>query len=207
MDKIYRYIIISTLIVLFFLGGYFFGYREAYILIPDNNTIISSNGARFNLLTQIQKKTVFGAVNGGIPTPQEFGEMMYIQQQDNTTEILINIDSVPVKVVNSDQSLEQTIPESLDILLAIRNQDGTDFDYTSIGQIILESPDSNNFRKGTFSTIIDRNFFDENNPRNNIRRIEFRSVNRETENILVIDNKDLPIYVREGPAPYFWIDI
>jgi hypothetical protein len=207
-QQLFRVLIAAISIVGLFYLGYLFGSREKYNSQPDNITLTATNGARKNYLTQIERRVVFGAVNSGsVKTPQVFGEMLFIQESSNETQILLALQNVPATTRNADGSKEKLIPANLEVLLATRNTDGTDFIYESIGQINFDAPDKTNQRTGKFSTTIPRKLYNTDNPTKSVQRIEFRPQKIEDENIFTLDNADLPINARQRKAAYFWVNL
>ena len=207
-QQVFRVLIAVISIVGLFYLGYLFGSREKYNSQPDNITLTATNGARKNYLTQIERRVVFGAVNSGsVKTPQVFGEMLFIQESSNETQILLALQNVPATTRNADGSKEKFIPTNLEVLLATRNTDGTDFIYESIGQINFDAPDKTNQRTGKFSTTIPRKLYNTDNPTKSVQRIEFRPQKIEDENIFTLDNADLPINARQRKAAYFWVNL
>jgi hypothetical protein len=82
--------------------------------------------------------------------------------------------------------------------------DGLDYQYTTIGKIVLDDSKSNQ-RSGKFSTTIQEVLFNERG--NSVARIELQPTKPEDANIFTDDSADLPVKVRQRPAPFFWVKI
>ncbi|MEM1312438.1 MAG: hypothetical protein AAGF07_03165 [Patescibacteria group bacterium] len=208
MQKVYRIIIVIVLSVSLLYLGYLFGMREKYNSGEDTVEVTASNGAKLNYLTQIERRSVFGAVGvNKSGTPQNFGELLFIQDANGQTQLLFSLQNVPSVVVSSDNTLQKPIPKGLNILMAMRNSDGTDFIYENIGTLSFDAPNKSGLRSGRFSTTINKNFYNTQDPSRSIQRIELRPVDSADENIFTLDNADLPIAVRSRQAPYFWVNL
>jgi hypothetical protein len=207
-QRLFRIILtILTILGMFYLG-YLFGIREKFNAEDDTTVVTASNGARQNYLTQIERRAIFGAVSGvNNKTPQTFGELLFIQESNNQTQLLFNFQSVPMVVKSSDNKTEKPIPVELDILLATRNADGTDFNYESIGKLIFDAPDKTGLKTAKFSTTIDKSLYNPDDPSKSVQRIEFRPFDLKDENIFTLDNADLPIAARTRKAAYFWVNL
>ncbi len=192
------------LLAIAFYLGYLFSVREQLNFVEDRVDVTNYNGSKKNFLTQIERRSIFGIVDN--KKPQIFGELLFIQEEGNTTQILINLQSVPLAVKSSDNK-EKAIPTELNIALATKTSDGLDFDYENTGKIIFNSPDKNRLRDAKFFTTIPKHLYNAGDPAKSIQRIEMKAINPEDENIFSIDNSDLPIKVRQRRAPYFWVNI
>jgi hypothetical protein len=208
IQRLFRIILITLTIVGMFYLGYLFGIREKFNSEPDSTIVTATNGAQRNYLTQIERRSVFGAVSAtNNKTPQAFGELLFIQESNNQTQLLFNFQNVPMVVKSSDNKTEKPIPVELDILLATRNNDGTDFNYESIGRLIFDAPDKTGVRTAKFSTTIEKSLYNPEDPSKSVQRIEFRPLELKDENIFTLDNADLPIAARARKAAYFWVNL
>lgn len=212
-----KYFIGIGLIVALVLVGYL-GYnigkkdnKEAQFNPQVNITL--SNGNQENSLTQIQIREIIGSSDS--KTKQNFGKFYFVSKQIGSgvsTDILFKLDSIPIKITNTETKSEKEIPTELNIDLAIKTSEGLEFEYQNIGRIKLAFNEKKQL-KGDFSSVI--NFeLDQKNDKV-VQRIVFRPTNTDQQNIYQDTDSNLPIKVRGDksrgitgePAPYFWVDI
>jgi hypothetical protein len=225
-----KYLVAIALIIELVLVGYLgynIGLKETVEAKFDPKiNIILDNGNQENSLTRIQIREITGSTDSKVK--QSFGKFYFVtknqdaeiskQANKNTnnqpskinpsTDILFKMDSIPLKITNADISKE--IPLELDIDLAMKTNEGLDFEYQNIGKIKFGINEKKQL-KGDFSGVLDFVLDDKNIK--NVQRIVFRSpVN---PNIYQDTDTNLPIKVRGDkgrgitgePAPYFWVDI
>ena len=204
-----RYLIFFVFGSLLFTAGWFARARTLLSQSPDTVTVVGANGAVQNALSQMQIVDIIGVteLDGANTQYRQFGQLYYFEQPDNSTEIHIRLSGVPETITNKDeQGPTRGIPRTLDIRLALLTFGGEDYDYETIGQIKL-SPDEENILRGEYSTILPP-VTDYNGAAvpvlREVQRIVFNSENEEYQNIFSDANDDLPIKVRQRPAPFFW---
>jgi hypothetical protein len=194
----YAVTIILILGVVFYLG-YLFGYRETVNGAPDTISVTGPNLAVKNSLSEIEVKNIIGAI--GTPEGSNFGQLYY-RQTEISTEILLRFQNVPLKVTQAQNKQEKLIPPVLLIQLAQRSTDGLDFVYTTIGKVSFDQPTAGNVRGAQFSTTINFALYKEEYK---VERIAFYPERAEDSNLYIDTDKNLPLNVRNGPAPYFWV--
>jgi hypothetical protein len=188
--------ILAAIGIVFYLG-FLYGNREKVDASEDKTTVVGPNLSVQNSLTQIETRNIYGAVE--TQNIQVLGQLYYKLEDDNRTEILIKLENIPAKIRQSSSKKEKPIPTELEIFTAKRSFDGQDYDYTKVGKIIFDEP-RGNVRAGRFSTIVLENLA-------NIERIMLFPVKPEEDSIFTDTSADLPLKVRQRPAPYFWIVI
>jgi hypothetical protein len=202
MSKIIRILYLFILFSLLFLAGYYYGAREEANKYSKNINIIEANKSNINLLRDVKRYQIKGYINS--QTLAVFGEMFtytyYNSKNQPTTEILFSLSNVPLSLKN--QSLQLDIPNKLDIYSAFLNKDGTDFDYTKLGTITLDSPSNNNNRNGDFALTLKYSILDEFN----LKRFTFEIKNKINSSIFTVDDPNLPIIVRSKPSSLFWVE-
>ena len=204
-----RYLLYFLVGSLLFAGGWFARNRTLLSQSPDTVTVVGANGAMQNALSNMQIIDIIGVaeLDGANTQYRQFGQLYYFEQPDNSTEVHIRIGGVPETITNKDEKgPTRGIPRNLDIQLALLTFGGEDYDYETIGQIKL-SPDEDNILRGEYSTVLPPATGYDGNPipvLREVQRVVFNSENEEYQNIFSDANDDLPIKVRQRPAPFFW---
>lgn len=138
------------------------------------------------------------------------------------TEIVINLERIPDKIVKPDTKREVIIPSQLEVEIArkVRDADGQDtYIYQNLSQDkdfkakISFSEAVNGLRTATFSGYINEPVGQNLEGRGVIERVVLRSGDPDVQNIFVDQNPDLPVKIRGNselkipgqPAPFFWI--
>jgi hypothetical protein len=202
LQRFWYIVSVLGIIGLVFYLGYLFGTRENFNSKTDSVEITSPNGAQKNFLSEIEQRIVVGPLDS--KTINTFGELLFIQSQSNQTQILLRLQNVPNTVKQTDSKKEKAIPKELNVVVARLMSDGLDYQYTTIGKIVLDDSKSNQ-RSGKFSTTIQEVLFNERG--NSVARIELQPTKPEDANIFTDDSADLPVKVRQRPAPFFWVKI
>lgn len=214
----YYLFLFFSLIGLVFYTGFLFGMREK---VNSQDSIISvqnPNGQNLNTISRIQQRTIEGSSNG--QTVENFGQMFFLVNKKNQTEIVINLDKIPAKIGTAARQV--IVPNELKVEIARRVRDNSGqetYSYENIGltnntnSIISLNEPINGLRSGTFSGYIQEPVIDTTGKKGNIERIILRSIDSQVINVFVDTNSDLPLNVRGSveakipgqPAPFFWI--
>jgi len=190
-------IVLSTLLlVAAFFAGFFYGNRERVNSQPPTVEVTAANLARRNSLSDIRVLDIWGAVS--TQKKAGFGQLYY-KTSLTQTEILVRLQNVPLTILGNNQKI--SLPNSLSIKIARRTNDGLNYSYETIGQIMLDEP-VNGLRAGEFSTILDYSI---NDLDKRVERIMFYSADTTINNIFLDDDPNLPVQVRREPAPFFWV--
>lgn len=219
LQRFYYLVIFLSLVVLVFYLGYMYGNREWVASNPNNVTINNPNGQTINSITKIQQRQLFGSSNS--ETIEVFGLVYFVENNNNQTEVVIDLQNVPPKIKQTKGLKEVNIPDQLSVEIAkrVKDSDGKEtYSYQNISSnanqkaIITLAPSQNNLRGGKFSGNINSLIFDPKTLANEIERVVLRPLDGSTENIFIDRNSDLPIKVRGNaeagitgqPAPFFW---
>jgi hypothetical protein len=213
----YYLFLFFSLVGLVFYTGFLFGNRER---VNSKDSLITSqnpNGQSLNTISRIQQRPIEGFSNG--QTVENFGQMFFLVNKKNQTEIVINLERIPDKLTLAPK--EVGIPNELKVEIArrIRDSDGQDtYSYESLNlernnAIVSLGEPVKGFRSGTFSGYIQEPVIDSTGKKGNIERIVLLSTDNEVNSIFVDKNPDLPLKVRGSteakipgqPAPFFWI--
>lgn len=193
--------------VLCFGAGWFARNRNLVSQAPDVITVVGANGAVQNSLSNMQILDIVGVgeLDNENTQYRQFGQLYYFVQEDLSTEIHIRLSGIPETITNRQENgPTKAIPRTLEVQLAILTIGGDDYTYQTVGQIKL-SPDENNILRGEYSTVLEpvADYRGELVPAlQDVQRIVFNSL--AEDNIFRDANDDLPIRVRERPAPFFW---
>lgn len=220
IQKVYYLFLFFSLISLVFYAGFLFGNRERVNQQPDNFKVTNPNGQSLNTISQIQQRPVEGSKNGR--NIEIFGQMFFLVNSQNQTEIVIQLSNIPARIVTPDNLNQVEIPQVLKIQIArrVRDVDGGDtYKYENLGlnestqaTVSLSEP-VNGLRNGTFSGYIKEPVIDESFNRSGIERVVLFPLDDSNRNIFIDQNPDLPIKIRGNaqagipgqPAPFFWI--
>jgi hypothetical protein len=207
LQNITKYLGIFLLIATGLAVGYFYGVRDKYDYKPDNIDTTGPNLAIQNSLSQLQTKDILGF--GENNTIKSFGQFYYNIRSDKSTEMLFSFSGIPISVKQTNGKAEKNIPNQLNIELARTSIDGLSYIYENIGRITFDEPKSDGNRSGKFSTIIkpvktDKDFTPS---LSSVKRIVFRPIIQEDENIFKDLDTDIPAKDRDLPAPYFRIKL
>lgn len=198
LNRFWYYLSIVSIVVIAFGLGTLYGMREKENTKQDKITITGPNLSIRNSLTEMEIRQIEGSVDSKSITG--FGQLYFkINNDRDTTELLVNLTSVPQSISQSNQTNKIDIPNTLKISTAKRSVDGLNYEYEYIGSITLEEP-NNNLRSGRFSTIIE-------NKLSSLERIVLFADDENIQNVFVDTSPDLPSEVRKKPAPFFWIDL
>lgn len=202
LQRFWYIVCVLGIAVLIFYLGFLFGNREQFVSKPNTIEITAPNGAQKNFLSEIEQRLVVGPVDS--KTVSTFGELLFIQNQENETQILLRLQNVPDVVKQTDGKKEKTIPKELNVAIARITTDGLDYQYSVIGKLVLDDSKTKQ-RSGKFSTTIKESLFSEKG--NSVARLELQPTKPEDVNIFTDDSADLPVKVRQRPAPFFWVRI
>jgi hypothetical protein len=219
-QRIYYLIIFLSLVGLVFYLGYLYGTRELVASKPDNITINNPNGQATNSITKIQQRQIYGSTDSENVTT--FGQIYFVENDKNQTEILIDLQNVPAKIKQTKGLKEVEIPNTLQVQVAtrVRDSDGKEnYNYQNISKnpsnpaIITLTANASGTRSGRFSGNIDSLIFDPQTLVNKVERLVLQPTDSNLQNIFIDRNSDLPIKVRGNPeanvagqsAPFFWV--
>lgn len=218
--RIYYLFLFLSLVALVFYAGFLFGNREKINSQEDTLSIQNPNGQNLNNISRIQQRPVEGSIDA--QSVQTFGQMFFLVNKRGQTEIVINLERVPDKIVKPDTKREVVIPSQLEVEIArkVRDADGQDtYIYQNLSQDkdfkakITFNEAVNGLRTATFSGYINEPVGQNLNGGGVIERVVLRSTDPDVQNIFVDQNPDLPIKIRGNselkipgqPAPFFWI--
>lgn len=218
--RIYYLFLFLSLVALVFYAGFLFGNREKINSQEDTLSIQNPNGQNLNNISRIQQRPVEGSIDA--QSVQTFGQMFFLVNKRRQTEIVINLERVPDKIVKPDTKREVVIPSQLEVEIArkVRDADGQDtYIYQNLSQDkdfkakITFNEAVNGLRTATFSGYINESVGQNLNGGGVIERVVLRSADPDVQNIFVDQNPDLPIKIRGNselkipgqPSPFFWI--
>jgi hypothetical protein len=193
--------ILIALIVAFILLfiGYMAGYRNYVNALPDEVEVNSPNRSTLNSLSNMQTKDVVGADS------QMYGKMYFKESiEDNRTELLIELQGVPLNFKSQELNLVNEIPNQLEIKAAYINQEATNYEYETIGVISLNEP-QDGLRTGRFTAVLSQKLGDSKEP---IQRIILEPLQRDSGQSFIYkytEKSGVPYELIGAPAPYFFI--
>lgn len=216
--RAYYLFLFFSLVGFVFYTGFLFGNREKVNSQNSNLSIQNPNGQSLNTISRIQQRPIEGSSNG--KTVENFGQMFFLVNKKNQTEIVINLERVPTKIGTAPKQIE--LPQELKVEIARRVRDSDGIENYSYENINLENNSNsilslneslNGLRSGTFSGYIQEPVIDPSGKKGNIERIVLKAIDSEVQNVYVDTNSDLPLKVRGSieakivgqPAPFFWI--
>jgi len=220
LRRSYYLFLFFSLVGLVFYTGFLFGNREKINSQDNNITVTNPNGQSLNTISRIQQRPVQGTSNGR--TVENFGQMFFLVNKKNQTEIVINLERVPALIGTSPKQVAVPLELKVEIARRVKDTDGAEtYAYESINlesrinSIISLSEPVNGLRSATFSGFVQEPIIDQTTRRGNIERIVLRSVDSEVNNIFVDIDSDLPLKIRGSleakipgqPAPFFWIKL
>jgi hypothetical protein len=205
----------KRLVIYFLIGGV--GFSLGYLAknqrvvsgSEDKITVIGPNQAIQNSLSKMNIEQVVGVTKVGVENGfGEYGQLYYFVNDDKSTEIHIRLNQIPDKVSSNDESgPSKNIPRVLDIKLARRVFDDSNFDYQNIGKIKLD-PEDNKLLSGKYSTVLPA-ITDRDGKLvpalSDVERVVFDTDSAGAKNIFQDKNADLPATVRNEPSPFFWV--
>ena len=217
--RIYYLFLFLSLVALVFYAGFLFGNREMVNAQDDSFSTQNPNAQTLNNISRIQQRPVQGSVNG--ETVETFGQMFFLVNKRDQTEIVINLERVPDKILKADTGREVIIPNQLQVEIArrVRDVDGQDtYAYQNLSAdmdlkaSINFNESVNGLRSATFSGYINEPVV-QPNQEGVIERIVLRSGDPDVQNIFVDTDPDLPVKIRGNqalripgqPAPFFWV--
>lgn len=216
----YYLFLFFSLVGLVFYTGFLFGNREKVNSQDSNISITNPNGQSLNTISRIQQRPVQGSSNG--KTIENFGQMFFLVNKKNQTEIVINLERVPAIIGTSPKQIAVPLELKVEIARRIKDTDGVEtYSYESLSlenranSIISLGEPVSGLRSATFSGFIQEPVIDPTGKKGNIERIVLRSVDSEVNNIFVDTDSDLPLKIRGvveakiagQPAPFFWIKL
>jgi hypothetical protein len=214
-------LVFTSLSMAVFYLGFLYGNREREAQQNPNTFITYNNKNTINSISDIEERNVYGFANvGNIVEKKVYGKLYFIVS-NNTTEIAIKLENVPLEL-NQPQGKEKVrIPDSLKVQYALQVVNGSDslatFEYINLRSdnevsLLNFGEITNGTRSGKFSGIINRKIEESNN--NTIKRIVLRSVDDSVQNIFIDQDSDLPAKIRGNseinpplsgePSPFFW---
>jgi hypothetical protein len=218
--RVYYLFLFLSLIALVFYAGFLFGTREKVNSQDDLISGQNPNGQNLNTISRIQQRSVEGSTNA--QTVETFGQMFFLVNKRGQTEIVINLERIPEKIVKPDTKREVIIPTQLqvDVARKVRDPSGQDtYVYENLSQnkdikaTISFNEAINGVRTATFSGYINEQIGQNQTGRGVIERVVLRSSDPDVQNIFIDPNPDLPVKIRGNaelkipgqPAPFFWI--
>jgi hypothetical protein len=222
LRRLYYLFIFLSLVVLVFYLGFLYGTREKVNSALDNLTVNNPNGQVLNSISQIQQRAIQGSVNS--EQIETFGDMYFIINRKNQTEIVINLQRVPTSIKQAKGQATVAIPQQLrvDIARRVRDSDNKEtYQYENVSLVenvvatLTLNDAQNGLRSGSFSGIIDSPIIDGNGVKSNIERVVLRPVDPNIVNVFIDRDADLPLKIGGNvkanvpgqPAPFFWIKL
>jgi hypothetical protein len=220
-QRLYYVFLLISLICLVFYGGFLYGNRERINGQDENINALNPNGQETNSISKVNLRPIQGSNNAA--NIQEYGRLFFLVNQQNKTEILINIENVPL-TITAPSGAKIEIPSELRIDLAKRvtSQDGRDnyeYENVSTNENIVASltliENENGTRSGRFSGFINSSIVSSPEAATNVERIVLRPMDASIQNIFIDTDESLPLLIRGNaqaqipgqPAPFFWIKI
>ena len=220
--RLYYLFIFLSLVVLVFYLGFLYGTREKINSSSDLIEVENPNGQVLNSISQIQQRSIKGSVNS--EQIETFGDMYFIINRKNQTEIVINLQRIPNTIKQAKGQISAPIPQQLrvDIARRVRGDDNIEtYQYINVSLVenvvatVTLNEAVNGLRSASFSGIIDSPIIDKNGVKSNIERVVLRPVDTSITNVFIDRDPDLPSKIGGNvkanipgePAPFFWVKL
>jgi hypothetical protein len=200
LQKFWYFTSVLGILILTFYLGFLYGNRERVNDMDDNIQVVGPNLSIKNSLTEMEIREVAGSQDS--QNIEVFGQLFFKVEtvdEEDQTEILIQMRGVPDEAVQSNGEINVSIPNQLRVATARRSIDGLDYEYTYIGVLILDEPVENQ-RAGKFSTILESDL-------SRLERLVLFAEDENIQNVFTDTSPDLPPQVRSRPAPFFWVEL
>jgi hypothetical protein len=192
-SKFWFIISLFSIIALIFGLGWAIGNRSYITSIPDTVAVRYANGFENTSLTSVKFLKLNTLTSGEV---RQIGEIIY-KEENLQVEILVRITNMPSLYSSEPQII---YPEQYKVYIAEYNNDGTNYDQTEIGTVLLD-PARSNLRSAFFST----NFKKKNKSdfAKQYNRVIFWNESGAST-LPPFDYNLFPSELKSKPSPYIW---